>query len=60
MARKAALERVEKMEAMHSGEDPEDRKRINEALASFGDYKLKLSADYIVPENLRVNFSKKR
>lgn len=60
MARKAALERVEKMEAMHSGEDPEDRKRINEALSTYGDFKLKLSADYIVPENLRVNFSKKR
>jgi len=58
--RKAMIERVEKMEAMHSGEDPEDRKRIDEAKQSYGDYRLKLSSDYIVPENLRVNFSKKR
>jgi len=26
---------------MHSGEDPEERKAIDEAMASFGDYKLK-------------------
>lgn len=45
---------------MHSGEDPEERKAIDEAMATFGDYKLKTSADYTVPENQRVNFSKKR
>ena len=60
MENKAKIERVEKMEAMHSGEDPEDRKRIELAKSTYGDFKLKLSADYIVPENLRVNFSKKR
>jgi hypothetical protein len=48
------------MEAMHSGEDPEDRKRIELAKSTYGDYKLKLSADFIVPESMRVNFSKKR
>jgi len=36
---------------MHSGEDPEDRKEIENALVTFGDFKLKLSAEYIVPEN---------
>lgn len=60
MANKAEIERVEKMEAMHSGEDPEDRKRIELAKSTYGDFKLKLSMDYVVPENLRVNFSKKR
>lgn len=45
---------------MHSGEDPEDRKMIELALSTYGDYKLKMSASYIVPENQRVNYSKKR
>lgn len=45
---------------MHSGEDPEERKAIEEAWATFGDYKLKTAEDYQVPENQRVNFSKKR
>ncbi len=45
---------------MHSGEDPADRKMIEEAMSSYGDHKLKISPKYIVPENQRVNFSKKR
>lgn len=45
---------------MHSGEDPEEKKAIEEAWATFGDYKLKHSEDYQVPENQRVNFSKKK
>lgn len=45
---------------MHSGEDPEDRKKIDIAIATYGDYKLKLSPDYIVPENQRINFSRQR
>jgi len=45
---------------MHTGEDPEERKAIEEAMATFGDFKLKTSPDYQVPENQRVNFSKKR
>lgn len=36
---------------MHSGEDPADRKEIEEAMQNYKDYKLKLSASYIVPEN---------
>lgn len=58
--RKRLIEQLEKKEAMHSGEDPEERKAIDEAMATFGDYKLKQSHDYKVPENQRVNFSKKR
>ena len=45
---------------MHSGEDPEDRKDIDLARVSHGDFKLKMDKDYIVPENQRVNFAKKR
>ena len=45
---------------MHGGEDPEDRKRIEQAELTFGDYKLKISSNYVVPENQRINFSKKR
>ncbi len=45
---------------MHSGEDPEDRKEIQIAKQTYGDYKLKLSSSYVVPENQRVNFAKKR
>ena len=45
---------------MHSGEDPEDRKEIEIALKTYGDYKLKLDPAYVVPENQRVNYAKKR
>ena len=45
---------------MHSGEDPEDRKDIEVALRTFGDFKLKTSTDYQVPENDRINFDRKR
>jgi multidrug efflux pump subunit AcrA (membrane-fusion protein) len=58
--RKKQIEKLEKREAMHSGEDPEDRRLIEIAQQTFGDYKLKTSQDYQVPENQRVNFSKKR
>ena len=58
--RKRLIEKFEKQEAMHSGEDPEDRKEIEIAQATFGDFKLKIAPDYTVPENQRVNFSKKR
>ena len=51
---------LEKKEAMHSGVDAEEQKAIEEAMATFGDYKMKQSSDYTVPENQRVNFSKKR
>jgi len=45
---------------MHSAEDPEDKKAIELAKATYGDFKLKLSPDYIVPETQQVNFNKKR
>jgi len=58
--RKRKIEKLEKQEAMHSGEDPDDRKEIEIAQATYGDFKLKVAPDYTVPENQRVNFSKKR
>lgn len=58
--RKKKIEKLEKKEAMHSGEDPEDRKEIVLAKQTYGDFKLKLGNNYTVPENQRVNFAKKR
>lgn len=45
---------------MHNGEDPEDRRDIEVAQATYGDFKLKISPEYTVPENQRMNFQKKR
>ena len=58
--RKKKIEKLEKKEAMHSGEDPEDRKDIENSKLTFADYKLKMGLDYVVPENQRVNYAKKR
>jgi hypothetical protein len=58
--RKKKIEKLEKKEAMNSGEDPADRKQIISAKQTYGDFKLKLGANYVVPENQRVNFAKKR
>lgn len=58
--RKRELAKLEKEEAKYNVEDPEDRKRIEHALATFGDFKLKMSPEYIVPERERVNAEKKR
>lgn len=46
---------------MNSGvQDSDDKKNIELALATFGDYKLKTAIDYQVPENMRINYQKKR
>ena len=58
--RKRKIEKLEKKEAMHSGEDPEDRKNIEIAMSTFGHYNLKISDNYTVPHNQSVNFSRKR
>ena len=54
--RKRRIEKLDKKIAMHSGEDPADRKEIEIAMASYGDCKLKISPDYTVPENQRINY----
>ena len=58
--RKEELERHEKEEGKRNEDDPEDVKKLIEAKTSFGDYKLKMASDYIVPEKERVNAEKKR
>lgn len=40
--------------------DIERNPQILEAKATYGMYNLKMSADYEVPENMQINFSKKR
>lgn len=41
---------------MHSGDDPEELKKIEEAKRTFGKFNLKMANDYEVPENMQVNF----
>nr|CAB3230210.1 WD repeat-containing protein 52-like [Phallusia mammillata] len=41
-------------------EDPADVAAIKEAQANMGDFKLKTSSDYVVPEHLRMDTEKKR
>lgn len=59
--RKRKIEKLDKKVAMNSGvQDAADKKDIELALATFGDYSLKTAADYRVPENLRINYQKKK
>lgn len=58
--RKKKIEDYLKKEAMHSGDDPEEKKKIEFAKRTFGKFNLKMSVDYEVPETQQVNFSKKR
>ncbi|EPZ33083.1 PAS domain-containing protein [Rozella allomycis CSF55] len=41
-------------------QDPHDLAAIKYAMANMGDYKLKSSSNYIVPENERINADKKK
>jgi len=54
------IEKLRRLEVMQNEEDNEDRAKIEEAMATYGDYKLKVYPDYTVPENQRINFQKKR
>ena len=58
--RKRELERHEKEEGKFNQEDPKDLEQLEIAKNTYGDYKLKMSPDYIVPERERVNAEKKR
>jgi hypothetical protein len=59
--RKKKIEKLTKKEAMiNSQEDISKNPEIEEAKATYGDFKLKMAHDYEVPENLSINFSKKR
>ena len=41
-------------------EDPEEVAAINKAMSQMGDYKLKMSSDYIVSDQQRMSTDKKR
>lgn len=59
--RKRKIEKLDKKVAMNSGvQDAADKKDIELAEATFGDYDLKTSPDYRVPENKRINYQKKK
>ena len=57
--RKKELEALDKAEASYKQPDPQDEVAIDNALSNVGDYKLKMSQMYIVPEKDRVNAEKK-
>lgn len=54
------MEELKKTKPSQDSFDPDHLKEINEAIEKLGDYKLKSSPDYIVPEDRRMNVSKKR
>jgi hypothetical protein len=45
------IEKLRRLEVMQNDEDEEGRKAIEEARATYGDYKLKVYPEYTVPEN---------
>ena len=54
------MEELKKTKPSQDSFDPDHLREINEAIEKLGDYKLKSSPDYIVPEDKRMNVSKKR
>ena len=58
--RKAKIEAKKKQEPSSELIDPMDKRDIETALATMGDFKLKTSPDYVVPKSLCVNASQKR
>merc|ERR1719399_744780 len=58
--RQAELTALEKAKPSDGDEDPRDLEAIAMAEAMAGDYTLKTSEDYQVPENARMNAEKKR
>ena len=59
-ARKEELEAMMARKPDLGSEDPDDIAAIEHSQKHLGDYKLKTSKDYIVPEDQRVNAEKKR
>jgi len=58
--RKAEIERLKNKEVMQGGEDKEERAKIEREKLEFGEFHLKMSSDYQVPESEQVNHLKKR
>ena len=57
---RAKLDALEQQKPAEDAEDPADVEAIRVANATMGDYKLKTSSEYVVPEDERVNAEKKR
>lgn len=53
-------EQLEKTKPTKESFEPDHLRVIQEAIETLGDYKLKSSKDFVVPENQRMNVSKKR
>ena len=60
MLRKAQMQELDRAKPSESYEAPEDVEAIANAEATLGNYMLKTSSDYQVPENQRMNAEKKR
>uniref|UniRef100_A0A7M5XG43 Uncharacterized protein n=1 Tax=Clytia hemisphaerica TaxID=252671 RepID=A0A7M5XG43_9CNID len=60
IARQKEWEELYKNQPDENYEDPEDCEAIALAQQTIGDFKLKTAADFVVPENERVNAEKKR
>jgi len=58
--RKAILAKHQKMKPSSTAYDPQDEGEIDLAKRTMGDYSLKTSPNYVVPESERVNAWKKR
>ena len=58
--RKYKIDAKKKQEPSSEAIDPMDKRDIDTALATMGDFKLKTSPDYVVPKSLCVNASQKR
>nr|CCA18492.1 avirulenceassociated protein 3.4FA putative [Albugo laibachii Nc14] len=59
-ARKSTLEKLLSNKPGEDADDPRDLVAIAYARRNLGDYKLKSDDDYVVPENQRVNATKKK
>lgn len=57
---KAELEELEKTKPTLESFEPDHIRDIHKATDTLGDYKLKSSDKYEVPENMRMNVAKKR
>lgn len=58
--RKADIDELTKNEHLSSGHDKKELEDIEVAKRTFGEYKLKKSSDYEVPEDQQMNHMKKR
>jgi len=58
--RKKKIDKLRTKEIMHRGEDKNEKAKIEEAKRTFGEFNLKMSEAYEVPESEQVDYKKKR